>query len=179
MLQWEFAALLAETCHSHRINVVVESALHCPSEHMQAVLAHADYLITDIKHMDSAVHQQLTGVGNERILHNIRQAACLGLPMVVRTPVVAGLNNSEENIRATAAFLREAVGSRLVQYQLLPYRKMGTEKYETMGLPYPMGDYAPPAREEWEQDLLHLRDLVVGEYGLPAVAGSNHKWGQE
>ena len=72
MVQWRFAAALAQACHEKGINVCVETALHCEAEHMRQVLQWADYVITDIKHMDSAVHRQLTGVGNERILQNIR-----------------------------------------------------------------------------------------------------------
>ena len=177
MVQWQFAAALAEACHNEGINVCVETSLQCPTAHMEAVLTWADYVITDIKHMDSGVHKELTGMGNEQILHNIQRIAELGTPLVVRTPVVAGFNNAPDNIRATAAFLRSTLGGQLLQYQLLPYRKMGTEKYETLGRPYPMGDYVPPTREAWEADLLALRDLVRKEFGLPVEAGTGQKWG--
>lgn len=176
-VQWEFAAALARACHEKGINVCVESALHCQPERMEAVLTWADYVITDIKHMDSQVHKQLTGVGNELILENIRRVVQMGKPLVIRTPVVAGFNNSPENIRATAAFIRDELGGRILQYQLLPYRKMGTEKYETLGISYPMGDYVPPERAVWEKDLLSLRDMVRREFGIPAEAGSAQKWG--
>lgn len=175
MLHWEFAEALCRTCHDAGINTCVESALNVPQTHMEAVLAHTDYLITDIKHMDSEAHKAITGSGNERILANIRRASELGVQMVIRTPVVMGRNDSEENIRATAAFIRDELGGRVVQYQLLPYRKMGTEKYDTLGQSYPMGDYVPPERETWEPNLLHLRD-VAKEYGINAVPGSNQKW---
>ena len=176
MVQWRFAAALAKACHEEGVNVCVETALHCPPEHMRQVLQWADYVITDIKHMDSAIHKELTGVGNERILQNIRLVAEMGKPLVIRTPVVAGFNNSPENIRATAAFIRDELRGNILQYQLLPYRKMGTEKYDTLGVPYPMGDYVPPERTTWEKDLLRLRDMVQAEYGIPVVAGSSQKW---
>lgn len=176
MVQWEFAAELAKACKENGINVCVETALHCPREHMEAVLNWADYVITDIKHMDSARHREFTGVGNEQILQNIRRVVELGKPLVVRTPVVAGVNNSPENIRATAVFLRDELGGRIQQYQLLPYRKIGTEKYETLGIPYPMENYRAPERAEWEADLIALRDMVRDEFGLPVAAGSGEKW---
>ena len=176
MLQWEFAELLLQACRKARIHTCVESALHCPTEHMERVLAQTDLLITDIKHMDSELHRTLTGVGNEQILNNIRRAAQLGTRMVVRTPVVPDRNNSEACIRDIAAFLRDEVGAAVIQYQLLPYRKMGTEKYETLGIPYPMGeDYKPPERSEWEAHLLELTRMAREEYGVPAVAGSSQK----
>ena len=176
MVQWRFAAALAQACHEKGINVCVETALHCEAEHMRQVLQWADYVITDIKHMDSAVHRQLTGVGNERILQNIRGVVEMGKRLVIRTPVVAGFNNSPENIRATAAFIRDELGGNILQYQLLPYRKMGTEKYDTLGVDYPMGDYVPPERSVWEKNLLELRDMVLEEFHIPVVAGSAQKW---
>ena len=176
MLQWEFAELLLQACRQAHIHTCVESALYCPPEHLERVLKYTDLLITDIKHMDTDVHKALTGVGNERILDNIRLAARMGMRMVVRTPVVPDRNNSEENIRAIAAFLRDEVGGAVIQYQLLPYRKMGTEKYETLGMPYPLGeDYKPPERAEWEARLLELKRIVREEYGVPAEAGSSQK----
>lgn len=175
LLQWEFAQALCIACHDVGINTCVESALNVPAEHMEAVFAHADYVITDIKHMDSDVHKRLTGSGNERILANIRRVAELGMPLVIRTPIVCGYNDQEENIRSTAAFIRDELHNRVVQYQLLPYRKMGTEKYDTLGKDYPMGSYVPPEREVWEQNLLHLV-ATAREYGVNAVAGSNQKW---
>ena len=176
MVQWQFAAAVAQSCHDAGINVCVETALHADPDHVRQVLRWADYVITDIKHMDSAEHRRLTGQGNELILKNIRMVAGMGKPLVIRTPVVAGFNNSPENIRATAAFIRDELGGRILQYQLLPYRKMGTEKYDTLGVPYPMGDYVPPERAVWEKNLLELRDMIVSEFHIPAVAGSAQKW---
>jgi len=174
MVQWQFTAELLKACREEGIHTCVESALFCPPEHMEAVLEQADLLIADIKHMDSAVHQKLTGVGNERILENLRIAAKKGIPMVIRTPVVMGCNDSEENMLATGRFIREELGKAVIQYQLLPYRKMGTEKYEALGLAYPMGDYVPPERSEWEQRLRTLCELLVETFAIPAVTGSGH-----
>jgi pyruvate formate lyase activating enzyme len=126
--------------------------------------------------MDTEKHKAYTGVGNERILQNIRRTVEMGKPLVIRTPIVPDCNNSEENIRATGAFVRDELKNRIVQYQLLPYRKMGTEKYATLLMPYPMGDdYVPPERSVWEQNLLDLTHILTEEFGVPAVPGSSHK----
>lgn len=175
MLQWEFARELLKECRQRGINTCVESALLCPREYMEAVLEYTDLLICDIKHMDSEAHKRISGAGNELILSNIRRASELGVPMVIRTPVVPGYNADEENIRATGRFIRDELGGRIVQYQLLPYRKMGTEKYATLNKPYPMGDYEAPERSVWEENLLRLRDMLREEFGIPAEAGSAQK----
>jgi pyruvate formate lyase activating enzyme len=178
MLQWEFAETLLKTCKDAGINTCVETALNCPSEHMEAVYEHADLVIADIKHMDAKKHLEYTGAGNELILSNMRRTVQLGKALVVRTPVVMGYNGDDANIRATGAFIRDELRGNcggIVQHQLLPYRKMGTEKYDSLRQEYPMGDYSPPERETWERELKRLAALLASEYGLPAVAGSSSK----
>ena len=175
LLQWEFAAALLRACKDAGIHTCVESALHVPWEHAEAVFDYTDLVITDIKHMDSLSHKAITGAGNERILDNILRVSALGKPLVIRTPVVPGYNGDEANIRATGAFLRDRLGGKILQYQLLPYRKMGTEKYASIRRPYPMEDYRVPERGEWEPTLRRYAALLREEYGLPAVAGSGAK----
>ncbi len=175
LLQWEIAAMLLEECYKEHINTCVESALCCPPEHMETVWQHTDLVITDIKHMDPLKHREYTGVDNKLILENIKCTVEFGKKLVIRTPVVAGYNDDLENIRATGAFIRDELGGKIVQYQLLPYRRLGTEKYDSLNLPYPMGDYVMPERAVWEENLLKLTDILVSEYGLPAVAGSGCK----
>ncbi|MDR1572455.1 MAG: glycyl-radical enzyme activating protein [Clostridiales Family XIII bacterium] len=174
MLQWEFAAELLAACKDSRIHTCVESALCCGWEAARSVFAHADMVISDIKHMDSGRHREITGAGNEPILENLIRTVEAGKPLVLRIPVVAGYNNSEENIRATGAFVRDRLRNSILQLQLLPYRRLGVEKYESLGQAYPMEGFKAPERAAWEEDLLRLAG-VLREYGVPAVAGSNVK----
>ncbi len=175
MLQWEIAEMLLKACKNSAINTCVESALNCPSEHMEAVYRYTDLVITDIKHMDTKKHREYTGAGNELILRNIKRTVELNKKLVIRTPVVPGYNDDPNNIRAIGAFIRDELKAGIVMYQLLPYRKLGTEKYDSLGIDYPMGDYKPPERSEWEENLLILTDLLEREYQIPVSAGSGKK----
>jgi pyruvate formate lyase activating enzyme len=173
LVQWEFAQMLCGACASAGINVCVESALNCPEEHMRAVLSTADLVITDIKHMDPDVHRSLTGSGNERILSNIKCLHAMGKKPVIRTPVVVGYNADEGNIRSTSRFIAEELHGEILAWQLLPFKKLGTKKYASLGLEYPMSDYTPPERTEWEPMIMRYVDMIRNEYGLPAFAGSS------
>lgn len=175
LLQWEIAEMLLEACKKSSINTCVETALNCPTEHMEAVYRHTDLVITDIKHMDTVKHREYTGAGNELILKNIIKTVELGKKLVIRTPVVPGYNDDEENFLAIGRFIRDDLENRIVQYQLLPYRKLGTEKYASLGIAYPMGDYAPPERSVWEKKLLELADMLSSRFNIPVVAGSSGK----
>jgi len=174
MMQREFAETLLHTCREDSINTCVETSLHCSREDMEAVYRYTDLVIADIKHIDSVKHREYTGAGNETILDNIKRTVELGKKLVIRTPVVPGYNGDEENIRKTGEFIK-GLGGNILQYQLLPYRRLGTEKYDSLGMEYPMADYRPPERIEWERNLTFLANMLVDEYGLPAVAGSGKK----
>ena len=174
-LQWAFARELLEACKTEGINTCVESALHCNPNLLDIVYPQVDLVITDIKHMDSEIHKTLTGVGNTRILGNIMKTADMGLPLVIRVPVVPEHNNSEVNLRATAQFIATHLGNQVKQVQLLPYRELGLDKYEALGMAYPMTDFTPPEQSVWEADIHHLVE-VVQEYGVPAVAGTTKKY---
>lgn len=176
LLQWRFVAALAAACRAEGISVCVESALNCPREHALSALADADYIITDIKHMSSRRHRELTGRGNEQTLDNIRALVGLGKRLVIRTPIVPGYNDEEDNILATAAFIRDELGGRILQYQLIPYRKLGSEKCAALGRAYPLGDYTPPELAEREQTIRALQQRLADEYNIPAVAGSSQPW---
>jgi pyruvate formate lyase activating enzyme len=176
MLQWEFARDLLHACKKNYIHTCVESALYCGREIMEAIYEYTDLVITDIKHMDDHKHKLYTGVGNKLILDNIKHTTKLDKKLVLRIPVVPESNDDEENILATGAFIKDKLENRVIQVQLLPYRKLGTEKYDSLNQAYPMGnDYNPPERAVWEANLVRLTGLLT-DMGIPAVAGSNVKY---
>ena len=175
MLQWEFASLLLEACHKVGINTCVESALFADQYRLDAVLKHTDLLITDIKDMDGARHKKYTGIDNNIILKNIKCVIEKGVRMVIRTPVVPGINDDEHSMLAIGKFIREELGGDIVQYQLLPFRKLGTEKYATLRRRYPMESFEMPERAVWESNLTRLAALIKEKYELPVVAGSSQK----
>jgi pyruvate formate lyase activating enzyme len=80
-------------------------------------------------------------------------------------------NGAESDLRATARLIAEEFGERVAQVQLLPFRKLGEDKYAALGMPYPMKDYAGPPRESWEPELRRAASVMSG-YGVNAVAGA-------
>jgi len=173
LLQADFVAELFKLCKEDGIGTCVETALNVPREAVDKVLPYADYWITDIKHMDTEVHKARTGADNTRILDNIKYLTDNNVKLVIRIPVIEGFNATEENIRATGKFIAEELGGKILQLQLLPYRKLGIEKYQSLNQSYPMGDYTGPEREVWETNLMRFRD-ILREYGLPAEAGTGN-----
>ena len=131
MMQADFVRELMDASHAEGINTALESSSYASEENARKVYKATDHIFTDIKHIDPGMHTVLTGVSNEPILHNIKMAAEMldtaRQHLVIRIPVIPNKNDSEENIRKTAEFVRSLkVADRI---ELLPYHNLGEEKY--------------------------------------------------
>ena len=138
LMQPAFLLALLKEARRRRIHTAMESCAFASESVFLSALPLLDYLLIDVKHMDSHAHERLTGVPNERILANIRAArdAFPNLPLRLRTPVIPGCNDSEACLGDIRRFAR-SLGA---EHELLPYHRMGQSKYASLGRPFPMGD---------------------------------------
>jgi pyruvate formate lyase activating enzyme len=144
LLQPLFLEALLDACRSRRIHTVVDTSGLAPRRVVERLAAKADLFYFDLKLVDRERHRHYTGVPNDAILENLRLLAERGAAIVVRVPVVPGINDDEENLRAMAAFLKPLGLSRV---DLLPYHTIGLEKYRRLNLPNRMDGTKPPAPE--------------------------------
>lgn len=157
------ALLYAAQCEG--IHTAVESCSFASRSVIDQVFRYVDLALLDIKHMDSAEHQRLTGVPNEQILDNICHIYHdLGVKVTVRIPTIPGCNDSDENIAATARFTAEKLG-RDVAVHLLPYHRLGESKNEGLG--------KQPQLQIEVPDDAHMQHLksIVESFGLAAQIG--------
>ena len=175
LVQWRFVLGLLKLCKAHGIHTCLESTLLGSWGIIEQLMEYTDFVFTDVKHMDPQKHLEYTGFSNEAILENIKKVAGLGIPMVIRIPVIPKHNDSEENIRASAAFIRDAfqdTDNTLKQVQLLGFHQLGNDKYESIGLRYPLKDFVAPPHAEYKQSLDNLVGIMEA-YGVPVVVGAN------
>lgn len=139
LMQADYALALLREARRRRIKTAVETCGMVPWKTLEAAAEFLNYVLYDIKHMDSATHEEHTGRGNGPILENLRRltAAYPDLPVLVRTPVIPGFNDSVQAIEAIARFLEPLAG---VQYEMLPYHRLGTQKYTFLDRVPPMSD---------------------------------------
>ena len=162
LTQPELLYQTAKKCKANRLHTTMETCGYGRFEDFEKALDYIDDMFIDIKHMDSAVHKELTGVGNEIILSNVKAIAMKGIPIIIRTPVIPGLNDSEENITATADFIKDIPN--ISEYELLPYHNLGASKYASLGIPYTLEDVKAPSDEEM-QDLVRAANRILKPYG--------------
>ncbi len=143
LLQIDFSAAVLARCQERGIHTAIETAANFPWARVEAILPHVDLVMMDIKHMDSAAHRRSTGVRNERILENAARLGRQPQPLIVRTPVIPGVNDSAAQIGAIAAFV--ATLPNLLYYELLPYHPMAESKYRSLGQLYRATDLVPPS----------------------------------
>jgi pyruvate formate lyase activating enzyme len=167
LLQEAFVLRLLEHCQRAYIDACLETSAYVSRSVLQAVLPYIQWLFVDIKHMDSARHLEATGVPNQTILDNIRWIASTDWQgrMVLRMPVIPGFNDDLANAEATAAFLVEIDQSEI---NLLPFHRLGTSKYEQLGMTYEYAEQAAP-----DQQSLEPLAAVYRQQGITCYLGAN------
>ncbi len=128
------------------IHKAVETSGYAQEEAFGKVLALADLLLFDVKLADADSHRRYTGGDNTMILKNLATLCKSGKPFVVRIPLIPGVNDTRENMEATARLLNGAKG--LQRVELLRYHKTAGAKYPMVGL-----QYNPPFDENKEPEI--------------------------
>ncbi|NLI77490.1 MAG: glycyl-radical enzyme activating protein [Candidatus Riflebacteria bacterium] len=124
MLRW---------CRGHGIHAALETSAFARPEVFREALGLVEFAFLDLKVMDPARHRDWTGVDNQVILENVRSAAARNSRprLVVRVPLIAGVNDDPGNLETLARFMAEAG---LDEVNLLPFHAMGTTKWQHCGL---------------------------------------------
>lgn len=138
LLQSEFVAALFQACRREGIRTCCETAFHVEWQAAETILPWTDLFISDIKHMDPLIHQKYTGERNDRILENLKRLTEREKELILRIPVIPGVNDSQENMEATADFIETELKGRIRTLQLLSFMRLGEEKYASLDMPYPM-----------------------------------------
>ena len=149
LCQAEFAAALLRAAKEEGINTAMESMACAPMETIEKLWPWLDQYLMDIKHMDQEKHKEFTGRANGLMLENARRVALYGKTrLVIRVPVIPTFNDSVEEIQAIARFAASLPGVNKIH--LLPYHRLGQDKYEGLGRPYLMEGILPPTAEHMQ-----------------------------
>lgn len=160
LAQSKFVTEVLKGCCERGISCAIESSFYARKEDLDRVLPYLSLVYADIKDPISEQHEQLTGVPNEIILDNIRYAdeSKHKFDLVIRTPVVPGLNDSDEAITALAFFVKGLKKLRFMEF--LAYHRLGTETYKRMEIPYALEDMQTPAPEHMRERAEYFRKLA-------------------
>ena len=164
LCQPQFARDLLRACKENGLHTAVESTANAPFEKIEMILPYLDLYLMDIKHMDSEKHKRYTGVPNGLILENAKKIAESDTKLIVRTPVVPSFNDTAAEIKAISKF---AAGlPNVEEHHLLPYHRLGQDKYDQLGRTYALKEILPPTDEKMQYLL-----SVAEESGLKCQIG--------
>lgn len=146
LLQMDFASDLLLAAHMEGYTTALESTGFADFEKIEEkILPHLDTFLMDVKHMNSAKHKLFIGQSNEKVLSNARKIAETGQNLIIRVPVIPTFNATPEEILEIARFARSLKGVK--QLHLLPYHRLGTDKYKGLGREYLLEGIEPPTNE--------------------------------
>lgn len=147
--QPEFAVALLQACQEYGINTAMESAGFADFEVINQYLPYLDYVLMDIKHMDSNKHKEFTSKPNHLILENARKIAEAHTNLTIRVPIIPTFNHTKEEVKAIAMFVKTLPGVK--ELHLLPYHRLGQDKYEGLDREYTMAQVEPLSNEYMEE----------------------------
>lgn len=145
------------------IDLAIETSGYFSFDAVKDILEKLNLIFIDIKHMDDSKHRYYTGAGNKKILMNISRLNELKVPVVVRIPVIEGVNSDIPNIRKTAEFVKSNLD--IPKIELLPYHLFGDSKYEALGLEKPSKLFKAPSPD-------YLKELcrIIENEGVEIVS---------
>jgi pyruvate formate lyase activating enzyme len=163
--QAAFLLELLQACRANGIHTALDTCGYASWAVVERVLPYVDLFLYDVKTLDDRKHRMLTGVSNELILSNLRAIDARGATIVLRAPVIPGANDSPDEMRSIGALA--ATLHSVVRVELLPYHRIGVEKYGRMAREYSLPEVQPPSQDR----ITALAQIVQHESGLLVEAG--------
>ena len=154
MGQPEFALSIIRSSKEAGLHTVLDTCGYAAWSIMKRLLEFTDLVFFDLKTIDTKRHREATGRPNRLILENAKRIAGYR-PMRVRVPMIPNFNDSPEDVRAIARFVREELGA--IDMDLLPYNKLGEVKYERLG------KTCFTAKAQSDEEMQHLETVVSKE----------------
>lgn len=162
LMQPEAASSLLMACKQEGINTAIETCGYAKLESVLKVAEFTDLFLFDIKHIDSDRHFELTGVRNEQILENLKELLRRKYKVKIRMPLLKGVNDRKEDIEDIMKFLMPFKDYKNFKgIDLLPYHKMGVNKYNQLGIEYPIEGDPSLSNED-----LNKIEICIKKYDL-------------
>lgn len=128
LFQPEFLSELMHLLEGYHL--AIETSGYAEEEVFKKTIEGLDYIIMDIKLADSELHKSFTGKGNEKILNNLSILKESQKPHLIRTPLIPGITDTEDNLSKIEGLIGES------PWEKIPYNKMAGAKYEMLGMEY-------------------------------------------
>jgi pyruvate formate lyase activating enzyme len=165
LMQAEFLQQVLLSCKRKGIHTALDTSGHASWEKLESVLPLVDLFLYDVKLIDEAQHRQYTSVSNRLILANLRKLSASRVHLVIRFPLIPGINDDDANLESTAQFLASLPS--LDGVELMPYHDIGAAKFQALGMSYKLFATRSPTKEK-----VRLAEDLFIKYHLPVIRHS-------
>ena len=175
-LQHDFCLQLLMELRGRGIQTALDTCGQLPEKSLASLLPYVDILLFDLKEMDTQKHKQFTGSGNENILANAVFAANFKKDHIypktiwVRTPVIPGMTDTDENIRGLGEFIRDHLMGAVSRWELCAFNNLCRDKYKRLGLAWKLSDLPLVEKTQMERFADVARCIVLP--GIVSWSGS-------
>lgn len=150
LMQLPFLIELFKKFKKMGVHTCIDTSAACynarQSEDFKELMKYTDLVLLDIKQINDEKHKTLVGSSNKRVLEFAMLLDELKVPVYTRHVLIPGINNDTEDLKALREFLNTL--SNIVDINVLPYHTSGKNKWEEMGLTYPLEGVLEPTKEE-------------------------------
>jgi len=142
MMQFEFTRDLLRLAKEEGLHNAIETCGASSWARYEEILPYVDLFLYDIKETDVELHQQFTGISNQIVIENVTALARAGAPIILRCPIIPGLNDRTAHFKAVAELANSL--PTVFEINILPYHPLGTSKSQRLGKEAPLNDIAMP-----------------------------------
>ncbi|MEA1886920.1 MAG: glycyl-radical enzyme activating protein [Bacteroidota bacterium] len=151
LLQADFLSEALKRFKSEGIHTAVDTCGHVPVSAIDAVIPYTDLFLFDIKHLDPSKHEKYTGVSNKLILKNFDYILAKGKKVIIRIPVIPGINDDSDHLKAVRDFVLGKQGVNIERLDLLPFHRSGITKYRKLGMEDKMKGVQQPSTKRMNE----------------------------
>ena len=131
LAQFEFARELLRAAKKERLHTCVETCGFTDFSRLEELLPLVDLWLWDVKATGEELHRRLTGVSDAPILENLRRMDEKGAALILRCPLVPGVNDDETHLRHIAELANTLKSVRRIDLE--PYHPLGENKSGRLG----------------------------------------------
>jgi len=154
LIQGEFLYEVLKSCKERGIHTAVDTCGCAAWEKLEKISEKVDLFLYDLKLMNNERHKKYTGTENVIILENLKRLSAKGANIFVRMPIISGINADDEHIDEAVKFLSNI---NVIQVNLLPYHKMGMDKYRRLKMGYKLSGMEKPSEERMSKIVEEFR----------------------
>jgi pyruvate formate lyase activating enzyme len=161
LLQFDFLLETLKACKAKGYHTAVDTSGYSSLQNYMAILPFTDLFLFDIKHLEEVRHIESTGVSNTGILENFKLITQSGKDVMVRIPIIPGINDDRKYLEILKKFLTDNRTNSIKRINLLPFHKTGASKYNKFNIPYRMKGIEPPDKERMQMLKDYFEDTGI------------------